>query len=239
MGERTTEIKIGKSLITETLVLVVAALLLYNQFTIFHIYSTLGFTGLFIGADSRMKLESSYGKDISRVDLSGIKGTGYAIAALFPVESIHTTQDAIDMIVPTGTPDYGPALGVSFDDPVGSLSVLARLNRQLTLTGTNHERYLSLVKKPLGISCEFCCGVGTIAVDSDGNSVCGCQHNPALLALTKWLIQNTDYSDAEVVREVLRWKALFFPKNMVELSVAVAGGDTSSLDELPGMIGGC
>jgi len=28
------------------------------------------------------------------------------------------TQDAINAVIPTGTPEYGEALGVSFDDPV-------------------------------------------------------------------------------------------------------------------------
>ncbi|MCH7493020.1 hypothetical protein IID19_05570 [Patescibacteria group bacterium] len=54
-----------------------------------------------------------------------------------------------------------------------------------------------------------------------------------------WLMQNTDYSDAEILREVYRWKTLFFPKNMVDLATKISGGDQSVLEELPGMVGGC
>jgi len=50
---------------------------------------------------------------------------------------------------------------------------------------------------------------------------------------------NTDYSDAEVLREVYRWKTLWFPKDMVGLALEIAGGNTDVLNELPGMVGGC
>jgi hypothetical protein len=52
-------------------------------------------------------------------------------------------------------------------------------------------------------------------------------------------MEYTDYSDAEILKEVMRWKALFFPKDMVNLALTVAGGDTSALKDLPGMVGGC
>ncbi|PIN70846.1 hypothetical protein COV94_00990, partial [Candidatus Woesearchaeota archaeon CG11_big_fil_rev_8_21_14_0_20_57_5] len=101
------------------------------------------------------------------------------------------------------------------------------------------NRYLELAAKPHGLSCEYCCGVGPIAAASNGESLCGCQHNPALLAVTLSLLHNTDYSDAQVVREVMRWKTLFFPRDMVGLGMQVAGTDPSSIKALPGMVGGC
>jgi hypothetical protein len=52
-------------------------------------------------------------------------------------------------------------------------------------------------------------------------------------------MKNTDYSDGEILREAMKWKALWFPKNMIELGMTVAGGDTSALANLPGMVGGC
>lgn len=177
--------------------------------------------------------------DFSSVDFSEIKSTGHSVAAFFPVEDIETAQDAIDIMIPTGTPDYGPALGISYDDPVKGLAVLAPLDRSVQLTPEQNERYVSIVTKPVGISCEFCCGLGAVGVDKNGKGICGCQHNPALLGLTKWLIQNTDYSEGEIIQEALKWKTLFFPKDMVNLALTVAGGDTSALDELPGMVGGC
>ena len=50
---------------------------------------------------------------------------------------------------------------------------------------------------------------------------------------------NTEYSDAEVLKEVYKWKALFFPKDMVGLAIKISGGDDSVLEDLPGMVGGC
>jgi hypothetical protein len=101
------------------------------------------------------------------------------------------------------------------------------------------QRYLNLATKPVGISCEYCCGVGPIGITPDGKSRCGCSHNPAILALTMWLMQNTEMSDAEILQEALKWKTLWFPKDMVGMAMQIAGGDTSVLEHVPGMVGGC
>ena len=188
---------------------------------------------------SGLVVTSQKSVDFTNIDFSEIKSTGHSIAAFFPVEDIKTTQDAVNIMIPTGTPDYGPALGVSYDEPVKGLSILKSLYDSVQLSDENNQRYISIVTKPVGISCEYCCGVGAVGVNKQGKSICGCQHNPALLGLTKWLIQNTDYSDGEIIQEALKWKTLFFPKDMVNLALTVAGGDTSALDELPGMVGGC
>lgn len=186
-----------------------------------------------------------YDKDLSNVvlDLDAIKSTGASVAAVFPVENIKTADDALRIILPTGTPEYGPGLGVSFDDPINSLAVMARMEntQYIKLTDEELQRYLNLVTRPLGISCEFCCGLKYVGVRDDGTSSCGCQHNPALLTLVRYLIQNTDYSDAEILREAMRWKALFFPRDMIKLAIQVAGGDDSTIKELElaGMVGGC
>ena len=219
------------------LLAVTAALVVFNQYQIFAV------SGAFAGSSTGLFSSASGGKDISKVDLSTIQGTGFSVAALFPVEDIKTQQDAVDIMIPTGTPDYGPQLGVSFDDPVRSLSILSAqvyptMLQEIKQDPAAYQRYLGIVLKPVGISCEYCCGVGSIGAASDGSSACGCQHNPALLGLTMWLVKNTNYSDQEIVREALRWKTLFFPKDMVELAMQVAGGDTSNL-QLPGMVGGC
>jgi len=101
------------------------------------------------------------------------------------------------------------------------------------------QRYVDLASKPKGVSCEYCCGIGPAGADANGNSRCGCQHNPALLTVTLYLTAYTDYSDAEILREVMKWKTLFFPKNMIDLGSKIAGGDASVLKDLPGMVGGC
>ncbi len=210
-------------------VIIIAGLMLFNQWQINSISNNL-ITGRTI-----------YSGSVGSVDLSGITSTAQSIAALFPIDEIKTSQDAIDVMIPTGTPDYGEAMGISFDDPVSSLAKMAKAQRAL-LQGLSPEektRFINLASQPVGISCEYCCGVGPVGIRSDGSSSCGCQHNPALLSLTMWLMQNTDYTDAEIVKEALKWKTLFFPKNMVNLASQIAGGDTSVLKDLPGMVGGC
>jgi hypothetical protein len=100
-------------------------------------------------------------------------------------------------------------------------------------------RFVNLASTPKGVSCEYCCGIGPTGADDKGNSRCGCQHNPALLSLSLYLSAYSDYSDAEILRETMKWKTLFFPKNMIELGASIAGGDSSVLENLPGMVGGC
>ncbi|MFQ5406254.1 MAG: hypothetical protein ACE5DI_03810 [Candidatus Micrarchaeia archaeon] len=239
------------------LVIVVALVMAYNQFQIFNAQSSLA---LVTGAVSSGSISSgidtaegpggsqgasvSGGKDLSGVDINSLKSTAHSVAALFDVESIQTQQDAINVMIPTGTPDYGPSMGVSYDSPVESLALMASSYEALKAEAKKSDpeswqRFLNLATKPVGISCEYCCGVGPVGIDPQGNLRCGCQHNPAVLTLALWLMQNTDYSDAQVLKEVLTWKTLFFPKNMVEIAMTVAGGDTSKLEDLPGMVGGC
>ncbi len=182
------------------------------------------------------------GKDIANVDLTSIHSTGQAVATLFPVDKIKTQQEAIDVLVPSGTPEYGEALGISFDDPVGGENKLAKLYPQIKNEAKQDpvlwQRYMNLATKPVGISCEFCCGIGPIGIDGSGELKCGCAHNPAIQALTMWLMKNTDYSDAEILREDLKWKTLWFPKDMIQLGLKAAGGEIN-LNDLPGQVGGC
>lgn len=222
---------------------IVAALVLFNQF---QLYTITGMTGSTTrtSSGSFFSFSGSSGKDLKTVDVNEIKSTAQAIAAVFPVNDIKTADDAIQMLIPTGTPEYGEALGVSFDDPVKSLNFMAgtlysKTDPQIKQDPEKWKRYINLASEPRGVSCEYCCGVGPAGIDKNGRSKCGCQHNPALLGLTEWLLLNTDYSDAEVLREVMKWKTLFFPKNMLDLALKISGGDTKVLESLPGMVGGC
>lgn len=211
----------------------------------------LSFNQLQVNAISNMPMSSSRtagatdrSGDLSNVDISKIKSTGQTLATVFPLQSIQSNEDAMAILLPTGTPEYGEALGASYDDPLKSLEKLSNMYRGLKAEVQKNnpeawQRFMNLASKPVGISCEFCCGVGPIGIDRNGNSACGCQHNPALLTVALYLTAYTDYSDAEILREVMRWKTLFFPKNMIELATSVAGKDLSELDALPGMVGGC
>lgn len=231
--------------ITYVLIITVISLMAFNQFQTFQTYSTLSVSGLVASSNSTNSEQASNEKDLSDIDFSKLKSTGHSIAALFSLEDVETTQDALDVIIPTGTPEYGDELGVSYDDPVGSLNFMAKqlwseMRKLKTEDPEVWQRYVNLAKQPVGISCEYCCGITSSAIKSDGESACGCQHNPALLALTVWLMDNRpEWSDADVLKEVLKWKALFFPRKMTELTIQVSGMDASSLDELPGMVGGC
>ncbi len=222
-------------------IFVVGALLIMNQIALSSISSSYHKIG---GGKAKSSLFGS-GKDISNADISEVTSTQKALATVFPeLKDASDSQDVVDILLLQGTPDYGEALGVSFDEPVKSMEYLAKMfPAWKDDTKKNNpemwERYLNLAAKPHGISCEYCCGIGPQGADENGESKCGCQHNPALLALTLGLLKNTDYTDAQILREVMHWKAMFFPKNMVDAGLQVAGKDASEIKELPGMVGGC
>lgn len=207
------------------LIVLVAAIIIFNQWQL-----------------SSLKIGGSTIKVVSAQEVDKITSTGQAVASLFPIEEISSEEDAIVMMIPQGTPEYGDAMGISFDDPVNSMELLARsYNTVKQDIQQNYpevwQRYLNLATKPVGISCEFCCGVGPIGITKSGDLRCGCQHNPAVQTLTMLLMKDTGYSDAEILREVMRWKSLFFPRDMVELALKASGGELET--SLPGMVGGC
>ncbi len=231
------------------LLAVCAVVLILNQVMTSQVVKAVGEKDIFLSMIDSFNKESdidaasslSGSGDLSGVDIESITSTAQGVAAIMPIDQIVTPEDAIGVMIPSGIPDYGEAMGVSFDDPEGSLATLANAQTSLLagLTPEQKERFIGLALKPVGISCEYCCGLGAVGIREDGSSSCGCQHNPALLSVTMWLMQNTDYSDAEVLREVYRWKTLFFPRDMVDLAVKISGGDESVLQDLPGMVGGC
>lgn len=213
------------------LVAIAAVLLLLNQWQIMALSDLTGGSG------------SSKGTKLS-VKLSG-----------------DVVQDAIKAVVPTGTPLYGAEIGVSFDDPVNSLNTLARLDTQLptkSLTEAEKARFISIGTR---ISCEFCCGAAAV-IFADGRDACGCAHAASFRGLSKYLVRNhpDEWTDDEILLELTKWKALYYPRNMVEKAVAalengleltpavlndrdllkkVKAGDTTSIGELPSMVGGC
>ncbi len=196
------------------------------------------------GASASKAYSSS--ADLSGVNVSQVSSTAMAIAAVFPeLKNAKTEQDVMNIMLPSGTPEYSELLGgITFDDPVNSLNYLAKwyysLKNEIKQNDPQiWQRYLNLAAAPRGISCEFCCGVGPQGIDAQGNLRCGCRHNPALQAVALGLMKYTDYSDAKILREVMKWKTVFFPKNMISLGFQVAGQDPSQIKNLPGMVGGC
>jgi len=125
-------------------------------------------------------------------------------------------------VIPSGIPAvYGKALGISYDDvsasnPYGAdatIGVLSNLDRSITLTGDDLQRYIDvLYNMNDGISCEFCCGARSVIFE-DGQAACGCAHSYAMRGLAKYLISEhpTEFTDEEILSEVGKWKVLFFP----------------------------
>lgn len=177
--------------------------------------------------------------DLSAVDVSQISSTPMAIAAVFPELKNAKADDVAKIMLSSGTPEYSEAMGgITFDDVPTSLAYLSKWYFVLKddIKKNNPEiwqRYLNLAAAPRGISCEFCCGVGPQGITEDGSLRCGCAHNIAAQALTLGLMKYTNYSDAEILREVMRWKSMYFPRNMVSLGVQVAGQDPSKIGKLP------
>lgn len=222
------------------LIVLAAFVILFNQYQINSVYGDLS-SGMSFGHSGSASLSGS--KDLESIDFSQITSTAQSLAAVYDLEGLDG-DEVMEIMFPTGTPDYGEALGVTFDDPITSLEVLAKMHRglQAEVKQSNpeaYDRYVELTSSPYGISCEYCCGIGPTGADKSGNSRCGCQHNPAVLSLTLYLTAYTDYTDGEILRENMKWKTLFFPRNMIELGSSIAGGDASVLENLPGMVGGC
>ncbi|MDP7466682.1 MAG: hypothetical protein QGF25_00350 [Candidatus Woesearchaeota archaeon] len=220
---------------------VAAVLLLFNQYQLSQLSH---YAPASSGSYTPGQKISLSGGDLENVNVENLKSTAQTIAAVFPLDEVNSAQDAINMMVPTGIPSYGQEMGVTFDDAQGSLDVIAKkvYYEELALIKAepeNWERYLHLAARPSGIDCEFCCGIGAQGITANGEMKCGCAHNPGLLGLTMWLIRHTDMNDGEIMREVMLWKTLWFPRGMIETALKITGGDASALADAPGMVGGC
>jgi hypothetical protein len=187
--------------------------------------------------------KSDSDESLKDVDLTKITTTAQAVNAVFPIKQGQNANDLMAIMLATGMPKYGEGMGVSYDDAAGSMEKMVAGYEALKAKAKENpelwKRYLALAAAPRGISCEFCCGLGAQGVNDQGDSMCGCKHNPALQALTLWLMMNTDYNDAQILKEALKWKTLFFPKDMIELASKISGGNVDVLKELPKMVGGC
>ncbi len=167
-------------------------------------------------------------------------------------------QEVIDLLISRGTPKYGQELGVTFEDPVKSLNTLASIERKVKLDDSQKQRYITIESK---ISCEYCCGAPSV-IDNQGRSACGCSHAAALRGLGTYLLNyhGKEYTDEQISEELGRWKALWFPKQVIQkglnlqaagepvsifsatsntIKVQVNGKVTKDLSGLPDMVGGC
>src|SRR3989338_8487996 len=96
-------------------IILAGVLIIFNQIQLSAISSSFdSLTGtasksIFFGFGSK-------NSDLSNVDVYSISSTAMAVSLLFPeLKSMKNEQDAIAIMVPTGTPEYSGALGgISF-----------------------------------------------------------------------------------------------------------------------------
>lgn len=179
--------------------------------------------------------------------------------------------DSIKLTIAEGVPEiYGAELGVSFNEAQAMIDVLKEYDptygqKKIVLAGEKLRRYIDV---GLRISCEYCCSAKAI-INPTGEAACGCAHSKAMRGLAAYLIQNhgTEYTNDEILRELARWKGIYFPKQMVQKMSSQLQGmqdftpDTASLiigvdlpdygqgsstaplpsemKDLPSMVGGC
>ena len=156
-----------------------------------------------------------------------------------PKSTGNPTQDAISTVVPTGTPFYASQgqgaekiKGVSFDDPLTSQKVWASLlgskrfgsANELKLTAEEEQRW----KKLTGVfTCDFCCG-GPNSVTTIAR--CGCAHSYAWQGMAKFFIRYyPNYSDEEILGEMTKWKALWYPQGMIQDYMVYNGQQPASI----------
>ena len=176
---------------------------------------------LFIVGFNSLRL-SSMGEFISIATASSSASasagaTGTATGATIASSSLE--------FMPKGVPAiYGKELGVSYDDVSPNdpekadqtIRKLGIIDQEITLSGADKERYINILYKlNNGISCEYCCGARAI-IFADGQPACGCAHSYAMRGLAKYLIteHGSEYTDEQILEEVGKWKALFFPGPM-------------------------
>ncbi len=155
-------------------------------------------------------------------------------------------QEIAAKVLPKGIPDiYGSELKVSFDNVEGGLDILGKMDADLNpgkggikfadLTDGQKQRYLKI---GFMIACEYCCGVMSL-ITKDGQPACGCAHSAAMRGLAKYLLtkHEKEYTDEQIVDQLAKWKALFFPQQTVEKYMQSQG--IGSSQSLPNMVGGC
>ncbi len=154
-------------------------------------------------------------------------------------------------LIPKGVPAvYGPELGISFDDAVKGLAIIADLDGDLypngkiklsDLTEQQKKRYINVGMR---ISCEYCCGA-TSLITGDGAVACGCAHSAGMRGIAKYLLKyhENEFTDEQILAELTKWKTMFFPKQMIQKAIQLQsegkGIDPSVLNQIPEMVGGC
>jgi hypothetical protein len=236
----------------KTMIIGIAVLVLAGVSFLGIVYAAYNFLGIDISKDDGIKSTSVSvsSTGISGLDRWNIEGQNLGKDELrqkylelynytYPFllkEAIHSE------IIPSGVPAiYGEELSVSFDGDPNSMIAVLRAYEDNPLDEEQLERYIDV---GLRISCEYCCGVKAI-IREDGSRACGCAHSFAMRGLAKYLIINhpDDFTNDEILLELGKWKATYFPKQTISKAVvkyAEFGDiDPSVLTEMPNMVGSC
>jgi hypothetical protein len=193
-------------------------------------------------------------KDIADLETKErIERLSKEIVKLRTLNSYYKFKEIQASFIPSGIPSiYGEKLGISFDRVQEAIDTVAAFGptyggelEKIKLTGTNLETYIRIGSQ---ISCQYCCNAATL-VTENGDAACGCEHSIMMRGLAAYLIKHhSDMSDAEILKELRRWKIAFFPKQtlsqrLLDMEKAGAPGIREVLDEfpefLPDMVGGC
>ena len=264
-------------------VALVAVLILFNQFQISQVGAMIGGSptdGNFIKSIYKPLSLSGSGKGgvIIGPQLNSDGRTTHLVEWQTISETPAPSSDnVIATVAPTGTPFYitdGPGAekvkGVTFDDPITSQKVWASLlgssrfgtANAVQLTAEEQQRWQKLTSV---FTCDFCCG-GPNSVTTISH--CGCAHSFAWQGMAKFFIKYySQYTDEQILGEMTKWKALWYPKGMIQDYLVYTGqqsADTlnhggsvgirqqfanqasggqnvqaTSIDQLPSMVGGC
>lgn len=202
--------KADKKFFRLTIMLIAFAfIVVINNFALMAFSPGLGVTGLAFGGPG--------GGDYIITSVLNEDGRTAKLAAVPTISQIpkppstgDSTADGIASQIPKGTPFYAPE-GISFDDPIPALKLWGQYEKSIQLDAEQDQRWKKLTSM---LTCDFCCGSPSrITVSTN----CGCAHAKAQRSLAKYFVAYyPEYSDEQIVGEIARWKAVWYPKPLVE-----------------------
>lgn len=145
------------------------------------------------------------------------------------------------------TPYYGKELNLRFEKNTNTINRALLLfqsydpGENLTFDEVLLKRYTTIGSM---ISCEYCCGAQTL-VFSDGSPACACNHSAALRGALAYLLEKhgDHFSNDDILRELQKWKALFFPKQTLGKALKNYQEQglikSEDLKKLPEFVGSC
>ncbi len=237
----------------------IAILILFNQFQISQVSPVISGTSSSVSnfvksVSSPLKLGSGKGGVVIGPQLNQdgrtTKLVEWQTISETPAPTKSTgnpTNDAIATVVPTGTPSYaleGPGAekikGASFDDPIASQKIWASLlgssrfgtANAIQLTSEEQQRWKKLTSV---FTCDFCCG-GPNSVTTINQ--CGCAHSFAWQGMAKFFIKYyPQYTDEQILGEMTKWKAIWYPKGMIQDYLVYTGQQPASILTHGGSVG--